>query len=77
MKSPSSKIIDSLWTIADVATFCQVKESVVKYWVYNSDLPFIKLGKHIRFEQEDVKEWVERQKHTTKFSLDDDLRIIT
>ncbi len=62
MKSPSSKIINSLWTISDVAEFCQVKESVVKYWVYNADLPFIKLGKHVRFEAEDVKVWIEGRK---------------
>jgi len=53
---------EKLWTIEDVAEFCQVKVSVVKYWLYHADLPHIKLGKQIRFDSEDVKDWVEIQK---------------
>lgn len=53
---------DRLWTICDVAEYCQVKESVVKYWIYNANLPYIKLGKHIRFQEMDVKGWIEGMK---------------
>ncbi|MEZ5359681.1 MAG: helix-turn-helix domain-containing protein [Candidatus Zixiibacteriota bacterium] len=49
---------EKLWTMADVANYCQVKESVVKYWIYNANLPYIKLGKHIRFQEKDVKGWI-------------------
>jgi len=54
--------IEKLWTIEDVAEFFQVKVSVVKYWLYHADFPHIKLGKQIRFDSEDVKDWVEKQK---------------
>ncbi|MCK5125564.1 MAG: helix-turn-helix domain-containing protein [candidate division Zixibacteria bacterium] len=70
MKCPSSKIIDSLWTISDVATFCQVKESVVRYWINNSNLPYIKLGKFIRFQQEDVRTWVDGRKSDNRLDTD-------
>lgn len=55
--------VDKLWTIEDVAEFCQVKPSVVKYWLYNTGIPFIKLGRNYRFDPEDLKDWVERQKN--------------
>lgn len=55
--------IDKLWTIENVADFCQVKPSVVKYWLYNTDIPFVKLGKHPRFDPMDLKEWIEKQKN--------------
>ncbi len=50
---------DKLWTTGDVAEYCQVKPSVVEYWLRNSDLPHLKLGKFIRFDPEDVREWVD------------------
>ncbi len=55
MKQSSEK----LWTIEDVAEFCRVKPSIVKYWIRNTDIPYIKLGKHIRFNFEKVKKWVD------------------
>jgi len=55
--------IEKLWTIEDVAEFFQVKVSVVKYWLYNLNLPYIKLGKHHRFDPKDLKAWIEIQKN--------------
>ncbi|MBI4057773.1 helix-turn-helix domain-containing protein, partial [Candidatus Microgenomates bacterium] len=49
---------EKLWTVEDMAEFCQVKPSVVRYWLRNTDIPFIRLGKQIRFEPEKMKEWV-------------------
>lgn len=49
---------EKLWTIEDVAEFCRVKPSVIRYWLRNTDIPHIRLGKHIRFEPEKVKGWV-------------------
>jgi len=51
-----------LWTIKEVADFLQVKPSVIKYWIYNSDIPHIKLGKHYRFDPSDVRAWIESNK---------------
>ena len=53
---------EQLWTIEDVAEFCRVKPSVIKHWVYTRSIPFIKIGKQILFDKEDLKEWIERQK---------------
>jgi excisionase family DNA binding protein len=53
-----NKNMEHLWTIDDMADFCSVKPSVVKYWVHNNAVPFIKLGKQIRFNPEDIRNWV-------------------
>lgn len=61
---------EKLWTIEDVAEFFQVKVSVVKYWLYNLSLPYIKLGKHRRFDPNDLKAWIEIQKTGGNMSND-------
>jgi excisionase family DNA binding protein len=54
---------DKLWTIEEVADLLQVKPSVIKYWVQISEIPFVKLGKQYRFDQKDIKHWLERRKN--------------
>jgi len=43
-----NKYNEKLLTIEDVAEFFQVKSSVIRYWIYNSDIPFIKLGMKLK-----------------------------
>ena len=57
-----SELDEKLWTMEDVAKYCRVKTSVVKYWLQNTTMPYIKLGKHHRFDPQDIKAWVEKQK---------------
>jgi len=73
LKSMNSQS-DKLWTIEEVADFLQVKPSVVKYWVQISEIPFVKLGKQYRFDQRDIKHWLEDQKKGRPFP--DGLRVI-
>lgn len=59
---------EKLWTIDDVAEYFRVKPSVVKYWITSERLPCLKIGKHVRFDPEEIKEWIkcrkERQGYT-------------
>lgn len=52
---------DKLWTIEDLAAFAQVKPSVVKYWLRTIDIPYLKIGRQIRFEAPAIKQWVKRK----------------
>ena len=56
------EINEQLWTIEDVAEYCRVKPSVVKYWVQQAEITFIRLGKFYRFDPREIKEWVEEKK---------------
>lgn len=44
-------------TVEDVAEMLQVTRTTI-YNLKKKGLPFIKLGKNIRFDQEEVVEWV-------------------
>jgi len=59
-------ITDILWTREEVAKFLKVKESVVKCWMKSEDLPYIKIGRHPRFDPVDVKQWLEDRKVGTR-----------
>lgn len=65
------QVIEKLWTINEVAGFLQVKTSVVKYWLCTSGMPFVKIGKHYRFDPNDIREWME--KHKSNCLKDDSL----
>ncbi len=72
MKSNS----EQLWTIEDVSQYLQVKSSVVKYWIYNDTIPYIKLGKYVRFERSEVIIWVRENKKQNNMLSREDLKRI-
>lgn len=61
---------DRLWTIGDLAEYCRVKTSVVKFWIKHAYVPYIRLGKQYRFDPKDVKLWVRR--HKVRFNIGSD-----
>ena len=60
--------LEGLWTIEDVAKYCRVKGSVVRCWLRNLDLPYVRLGKFYRFVPEDIVAWV--RKNRIRFTKD-------
>ena len=53
-----AKKIENLLTLAEVSNFLRVKPSLVKYWVRKDRIPFIRLGRQIRFEEREIREWL-------------------
>ena len=47
-----------LLKIRDVSEYLHVKESWIKYRVFKKQIPFVKVGRHIRFDLEAIKKWV-------------------
>ena len=54
--------MESLWTIKELGKFLKVSESVVRYWMRTKALPHIKLGKHTRFDPDDIIKWLTTHK---------------
>lgn len=54
--------LERLWTIDDCAAFLKVEASKVKYWIRCAYLPTIRLGRQIRLDPLDVREWVNGRK---------------
>jgi len=51
--------LKKLLTVKDVAKLLSVAQSTVYSWVVSGDIPYYKLGKAIRFKEEDVLQWLE------------------
>ena len=70
---PSAEGWDALLSIDDVATLLKVPKS----WVYGRTrrrgkdrLPFLKLGKYVRFEEAAVRVWLRAQRRSALHGAD-------
>ena len=57
------KAITALLTPAETARVLGVKEDTLTVWRCQKryDLPYVKVGRHVRYKVEDVAEFIERQ----------------
>ena len=51
-----------LLTIADAAVFLAFTQSRIRYEVFKKRIPFIKIGRSIRFDEKDLISWIMNQK---------------
>ena len=48
-----------LISISDLAKKLQVKESLIRAWIFKGEIPYYKVGpKLIRFKEEEIVEWI-------------------
>ena len=53
---------EKLLTLKEIAEQLNVKESWLKAMIFRNEIPYIKIGKHIRFGQSEIQKWVEERK---------------
>lgn len=51
----------TLLTISELAAFLAVKEQTVRTWCGRGLIPFGKLGRDLRFDREQVQEWLDER----------------
>ena len=51
-----------IWTVEDVARFLKISKSYAYKLAELGKIPYVKLGKSLRFDKEDVIRWFEEQK---------------
>ncbi len=51
-----------LVTIKEISEFLKVKESTLYSWVHGGSIPFYKLNGLLRFDMDEVREWVKNSK---------------
>jgi len=51
---------NNVLTITDVATFLRIPKTSVYKLIHESGLPSFKVGKHFRFVEGEVQDWVEQ-----------------
>jgi len=50
-----------LLTPEELSHILHVKVSTIYQWTHMGIIPFIKIGKLIRFKEEDIKEWIDKR----------------
>lgn len=48
--------------IKDLAVYLDLSENTVKAWVYQGKLPFIKMGRLIKFDLRQIEKWLDEKK---------------
>lgn len=61
--------LDELATVEEIAPYLRVKVKTVYAWVSARQIPFIKIGRVIRFDRDQITEWVQ-SKCFLPFGLD-------
>jgi len=60
--------MEKLLTPEEISRILNVKLSTIYKWTHMGTIPYIKMGKLIRFKEEDIMEWVGKKavknKHT-------------
>jgi excisionase family DNA binding protein len=49
---------ESLWKISDLADYLNVSELTIRDWILKRHIPFLKVGRHIRFEPWMIEHWL-------------------
>jgi len=50
--------MDKLLTIDDLARILNVKKSTIYQWVHMRLIPYIKVGRFVRFREKDIQRWL-------------------
>ncbi|HOK56910.1 MAG TPA: helix-turn-helix domain-containing protein, partial [bacterium] len=56
------KIQKRLLTIKEASEYLGISEKGLYNMVWRKEIPFVKIRKRVRFDIEDIKEWIERNK---------------
>ena len=58
-----------LWTVHDVATYLGVPVMTIYHWRRTGYGPGTRVGRHLRYRPEDVRIWLDNQRHETSWHM--------
>jgi len=50
--------MDKLLTPDQIAEYLGVRKSTIYQWTHEGYIPYVKLGKFVRFKEHEVKDWI-------------------
>jgi len=53
--------MDKLLTVDDVARILSVKKSTIYQWIHMRLIPYIKVGRFVRFREKDIQRWLKEK----------------
>jgi len=54
---------NQLWSITRLAQYFDVPIPTLRDWVYKRQIPFVKVGRLVRFQPSDVQRWLSERSH--------------
>lgn len=51
-----------LWDVGQVARYLNISVATVRAWVLNREIPFLKIGRLVRFVPADIVAWKEQRR---------------
>lgn len=60
--------MDQLLTIDQIAEFLQVKRSTIYAWIHQQYIPYIKVGRLVRFRKDKIIEWLKNRESAGRLS---------
>ena len=58
----SAPFLDNqLWSINRLAEYLDVPIATIRDWLHKRKIPFIKVGRHIRFKASDIESWLKQK----------------
>jgi excisionase family DNA binding protein len=54
---PEENLMERWWTVLQVADYLQVKPSTVYRWVNSGEIPFLRVGRLLRFKKSLLDNW--------------------
>ena len=61
--------MEKLLTPEEISRVLNVRLSTIYKWTHMGSIPYIKVGKFIRFKEKDIKEWVGKKEVKNKHTL--------
>ena len=52
----------TILTFTEACEFLKIKKSRLRTAVFRNEIPFIKIGRLIRFDRSDLKDWIQKLK---------------
>jgi len=54
--------METYFTVEEVAKYLNYAEKTIYKWVFNREIPFIKINQSLRFRLSEIEKWVEENK---------------
>lgn len=51
-------------SISCLTRLLNVPEKTIRHWIYRREIPFYKIGRHIRFDPKDIQQWISDRRQT-------------
>lgn len=61
--------MSKLLNTAEIAELLGVKPSTIRKWVHYGYIPYVKLGRAVRFNLKDIEQWLQQRTETGRATL--------